>query len=119
MHIQEGWGGVYFVIQTLARSSSPQFQQEQKSQFTLGFFHTARALINTQFTSKQQVFLSFVPSHGLKANASLASMLMRDGVLPRFENYFVEILRAPGIAEAEGLLRAAEEINNPVWVSDC
>jgi hypothetical protein len=40
------------VIQTLARSSSPQFRQEQRSQFTLGFFHTARALSNTQFTSK-------------------------------------------------------------------
>jgi ATP-dependent Lhr-like helicase len=51
---------------------------------------------------------------GLKANASLASMLMRDGVLPRFDNYFVEILRASGIAETEGLLRAAQEINTPV-----
>lgn len=51
---------------------------------------------------------------GLKANASLASMLMRDGVLPRFDNYFVEILRASGIAETEGLLQAAHEMNTPV-----
>jgi ATP-dependent helicase Lhr and Lhr-like helicase len=51
---------------------------------------------------------------GLRANASLASMLMRDGVLPRFDNYFVEILRASGMAEAEGLFQAAGEIRNPV-----
>jgi ATP-dependent Lhr-like helicase len=44
---------------------------------------------------------------GLKANASLAGMLPRkDGVIPRFDNYFVEILDAVGLQDAERRLRA-------------
>jgi hypothetical protein len=37
-----------------------------------------------------------------------------DDVLPRLDNYFVEVLRASGIAETEGLLQAAQEIIAPV-----
>jgi ATP-dependent Lhr-like helicase len=44
---------------------------------------------------------------GLKANASLAAMLQRkDGVTPRFDNYFVEILGTSGMMETEKLLEA-------------
>jgi ATP-dependent helicase Lhr and Lhr-like helicase len=44
---------------------------------------------------------------GLKANASLAGMLRRkDGVIPRFDNYFVELLDAGGLQDAERRLRA-------------
>ena len=42
---------------------------------------------------------------GLKANASLAAMLQRhEGVIPRFDNYFVEILDTSGMMETEKLL---------------
>jgi ATP-dependent Lhr-like helicase len=41
---------------------------------------------------------------GLKANASLAAVLRsRNGVAPRFDNYFVEILGATGRVETEEL----------------
>jgi ATP-dependent Lhr-like helicase len=44
---------------------------------------------------------------GLKANASLARMLQRkDGVIPRFDNYFVEILGAEGLQGAEQQIRS-------------
>jgi ATP-dependent helicase Lhr and Lhr-like helicase len=47
---------------------------------------------------------------GLKANASLAEMLRRkDGVIPRFDNYFVEILDAGGLQVAEHRLRAIRQ----------
>jgi ATP-dependent Lhr-like helicase len=44
---------------------------------------------------------------GLKANASLAAVLrMRDGVVPHFDNYFVEILGTTGPLEAKKLFDA-------------
>ena len=44
---------------------------------------------------------------GLKANASLAGMLQRkDGVIPRFDNYFVEVLGAEGLQGAEQQIRS-------------
>ena len=54
---------------------------------------------------------------GLKANASLAAMLRtRDGVVPRFDNYFVEILGTSGPVETEKLfdaVRAADSWRKP------
>jgi hypothetical protein len=51
---------------------------------------------------------------GLKANASVAAMLGKnDGVVPRFDNYFVEILGASGLVETEQLLEAVRV--NAVW----
>ncbi|MBZ5659875.1 MAG: DEAD/DEAH box helicase [Acidobacteriia bacterium] len=45
---------------------------------------------------------------GLKANASLAAVLRtRDGTVPHFDNYFVEILGATGPVETEELFDAA------------
>jgi ATP-dependent Lhr-like helicase len=42
---------------------------------------------------------------GLKANASLAAMLRKNGgIVTRFDNYFVEILGASGPIETERLL---------------
>jgi ATP-dependent helicase Lhr and Lhr-like helicase len=42
---------------------------------------------------------------GLKANASLAAMLQRhEGVIPRFDNYSVDILGTSGMMETEKLL---------------
>ena len=47
---------------------------------------------------------------GLKANASLAGMLRRKhGVIPRFDNYFVEILDAVGLQDAERRLSAIRQ----------
>jgi ATP-dependent Lhr-like helicase len=44
---------------------------------------------------------------GLRANASLASMLRTNGgAIPRFDNYFVEILNADGLQSAEKRIRS-------------
>ncbi len=49
---------------------------------------------------------------GLKANASLAAALRRrDGVVPRFDNYFVEILGATGPVETEELFNSVSARN--------
>ena len=49
---------------------------------------------------------------GLKANASLAGVLQRrDGIVPRFDNYFVEILGTTGLAETEELFNAVRAKN--------
>jgi ATP-dependent Lhr-like helicase len=65
---------------------------------------------------------------GLKANYSLARMLETgDGVVPRFDNFAVEIPHAGGVEEVEGMLRQAglqmlgRDVDAPVKVKfwDC
>jgi ATP-dependent Lhr-like helicase len=65
---------------------------------------SAGSVVETDAKSDRRRWWTF---GGLKANASLATMLRKnDGIVPRFDNYFVEILGASGVIEAEQLLEA-------------
>jgi ATP-dependent Lhr-like helicase len=65
---------------------------------------SAGSVVETDAKSDRRRWWTF---GGLKANASLATMLRKnDGVVPRFDNYFVEILGASGVIETEQVLEA-------------
>jgi ATP-dependent Lhr-like helicase len=65
---------------------------------------SACSVVETDERNDQRRWWTF---GGLKANASLAAMLQqKGGVIPRFDNYFVEILGTSGMMETEKLLEA-------------
>jgi hypothetical protein len=56
---------------------------------------------------------------GLKANASLAAMLRtKDGVVPRFDNYFVDIPRTTRASEVEEQLKGIVSTPYPNGIGD-
>ena len=92
--------------------------------------HHGGTVVETDARSTRTKWWTFA---GLKANYSLAQMLQTsDGVLPRFDNFFVEIPQASGVGPVESLLNEAGskstsaqpieiEIDSPIKVKfwDC
>ncbi len=68
--------------------------------------HHGGTVVATDARSMKTKWWTFA---GLKANHALAQLLQSaDGVVPRFDNVFVEILHARGVGPIESLLHAAQ-----------
>jgi ATP-dependent helicase Lhr and Lhr-like helicase len=89
-------------IETLWSKRAVAEIQSARSETTVA--RSAGSVVETDARSDRRRWWTFA---GLKANASLAAMLRKnDGVVPRFDNYFVEILGASGLVETQQLLEA-------------